>query len=311
MPLSLNTPERDVFDELPTNVVTQTSIRGLRRIARGKVRDIYAVDNDTLLIVATDRLSAYDVVLPDAIPGKGAILTALSNFWFAYLDGIVADHRTARTIADVVADRDTVDLVESRAVVVRRVQPLPVEAVVRGYLIGSGWKDYLASGTVCGHRLPAGLELGARLPSALFTPATKAAAGDHDENITRERVAELIGDHLANEVERVSLELYAAISDHAAARGIIVADTKFEFGLDEAGTLVLIDEVATPDSSRFWEAQSYCVGTSPASFDKQYVRDYLETLDWDKRPPGPALPPEVIARTRARYLEALERLATR
>ena len=288
--------------------VFRTELSGLKRLHEGKVRDIYALDDDALLIVTTDRLSAFDVVLPDPIPDKGRVLNSISNFWFARTAHLVPNHLTQRPLASVVHDPQQQALLEGRAVIVRRLRALPIEAVVRGYLIGSGWKDYQASGAVCGIALPPGLELAAQLPQPLFTPATKAKLGTHDENIPFGEMAALIGAPLAAAVRDTALELYRFAAAHALKRGIIIADTKFEFGIDEAGTLTLIDEVLTPDSSRFWPADTYRVGTSPPSFDKQYVRDYLETLDWDKRAPGPKLPPQVIARTSEKYREALARL---
>jgi phosphoribosylaminoimidazole-succinocarboxamide synthase len=288
--------------------VYRTALRGLRRIHEGKVRDIYALDDDTMLIVTTDRLSAFDVVLPDPIPDKGRVLNSISNFWFARTRHLVPNHLTGREVASVIADADERALLEGRAVIVRRLQALPIEAVVRGYLIGSGWKDYQASGQVCGIALPAGLQLAARLPQPLFTPATKAKAGNHDENIPFGEMASLIGPQLANAVRDAALALYGFAAQHALARGIIIADTKFEFGVDAAGALTLIDEVLTPDSSRFWPADTYRAGVSPPSFDKQFVRDYLETLDWNKQAPGPKLPHEVITRTSDKYREALARL---
>jgi len=289
-------------------VVYRTELRGLTRLHEGKVRDIYAVDEDALLIVTTDRLSAFDVVLPDPIPDKGRVLNGISNFWFARTRHLVPNHLTGRDPASVVHDAGERALLEGRAVIVRRLEALPVEAVVRGYLIGSGWKDYQARGELCGIALPAGLELAARLPQPLFTPATKAKPGQHDANISFDELTALIGDELAAAVRERALALYRFAAGHALARGIIIADTKFEFGVDEAGTLTLIDEVLTPDSSRFWPADSYRVGTSPPSFDKQFVRDYLETLDWNKKAPGPRLPPEVIAATADKYREAFTRL---
>ena len=288
--------------------VHETALRGLTRIHRGKVRDVYAVDADSLLIVATDRLSAFDVVLPDPIPGKGEVLNRISNFWFGLTSHIVPNHLLPRPLAEVVPDARERAPLEGRSVVARRLKALPIEAVVRGYLIGSGWKDYLATGKVCGIALPAGLRQAERLPEVLFTPATKAAVGDHDENIGFEEAASRIGADLAARVRDTAIALYRFASTHAADRGIIIADTKFEFGTDADGRLYLIDEALTPDSSRFWPADSYRVGTSPPSFDKQFVRDYLETLDWNKQPPGPRLPAEVIAQTAVKYQEALRRL---
>ncbi len=288
--------------------VFRTQLAGLERLHEGKVRDIYAVDAESMLIVTTDRLSAFDVVLPDPIPGKGEVLNGISNFWFARTADIVPNHLTGRDPASVVGSDADRALLAGRAVIVRRLKALPVEAVVRGYLIGSGWKDYQAAGTLCGIALPPGLRQAERLPEPIFTPAYKAQAGAHDENISFARVTELVGPALAARVRDTALALYRFAAAHAARRGIIVADTKFEFGVDERGTLTLIDEVVTPDSSRFWPADTYRVGTSPPSFDKQFVRDYLETLDWNKKAPGPHLPPEVIARTSAKYREALARL---
>jgi phosphoribosylaminoimidazole-succinocarboxamide synthase len=288
--------------------VFRTELSGLKRLHEGKVRDIYALDDDALLIVTTDRLSAFDVVLPDPIPDKGRVLNSISNFWFARTAHLVPNHLTQRPLASAVRDREQLALLEGRAVIVRRLKALPIEAVVRGYLIGSGWKDYQARGAVCGIGLPPGLELAAQLPQPLFTPATKAQLGTHDENIPFGEMAGLIGAPLAAAVRDTALELYRFAAAHALKRGIIIADTKFEFGVDAEGTLTLIDELLTPDSSRFWPADTYRVGTSPPSFDKQYVRDYLETLDWDKRAPGPKLPPQVIARTSEKYREALARL---
>jgi len=283
-------------------------VPGLARISSGKVRDSYAVDDDHMLIVTSDRLSAFDVVLPDPIPGKGVVLTQVSNFWFERTANLIANHLTDIRLEDVVTDGAALDSLRGRAIVVRRLKPLPVEAIVRGYLIGSGWKDYQASGTVCGIGLPPGLEQAQQLPAAIFTPSTKADAGEHDENIDFGRAEELLGPDLAAQVRDASLEIYTQAADYARGKGIIIADTKFEFGLDDAGELVLIDEVLTPDSSRFWPVDSYRTGISPPSFDKQYVRDYLETLDWDKRAPGPRLPAEVIEKTAAKYREAQQRL---
>jgi phosphoribosylaminoimidazole-succinocarboxamide synthase len=293
---------------LTTRPVHDTALRGLTKIHSGKVRDIYAIDERSMLIVTTDRLSAFDVVLPDPIPDKGRILNEISNFWFARTRHIVPNHLSGRKLTEVVTDRADLAMLEGRAVIVQKLKPLPVEAVVRGYLIGSGWKDYQRSGALCGISLPRGLQLAQRLPQPLFTPASKAPAGEHDENISFEAIAQLIGDELAQPLRRTALALYQFAAAHALARGIIIADTKFEFGLDDAGRLTLIDEALTPDSSRFWPEATYRVGISPPSFDKQYVRDYLETLDWNKRAPGPHLPPEVIARTSEKYREALARL---
>jgi phosphoribosylaminoimidazole-succinocarboxamide synthase len=286
----------------------ESSLSSLPLLGRGKVRDIYAVDAARLLIVTTDRLSAFDVILPDPIPDKGRVLTAVSNFWFARLAHVVPNHLTGIDPESVVQGEAERAQVRGRSIVVKRLKPLPIEAVVRGYLIGSGWKDYLAGGAVCGIVLPAGMKQAGRLPQPLFTPATKAEAGTHDENIDFAAVERLVGASLAAQVRGVALRLYGEAAAHALERGIIIADTKFEFGLDAAGTLHLIDEALTPDSSRFWPVDQYREGSSPPSFDKQYVRDYLETLDWDKKAPGPRLPAPVLARTSEKYREALARL---
>jgi phosphoribosylaminoimidazole-succinocarboxamide synthase len=290
------------------DILYESRLKSLPLLARGKVRDIYGVGDEHLLIVTTDRLSAFDVVLPDPIPGKGAVLTAVSNFWFSRTAALVPNHLADMTLEDVLPNPAERAEVEGRAVVVRKLRALPVEAIVRGYLIGSGWKDYQASGAVCGITLPAGLRLADRLPEPVFTPSTKADVGGHDMNIDFNRTRELLGDALAGQVRDVSLQIYSRCAAYALERGIIIADTKFEFGLDENDRLVLIDEVLTPDSSRFWPADSYRPGQNPESFDKQYVRDYLETLEWDKTPPGPTLPADVIANTAAKYREAQERL---
>ena len=288
--------------------VFRTSLRGLEKIHEGKVRDIYAAGPDALLIVTTDRLSAFDVVLPDPIPGKGRVLQRISEFWFERTGHIIPNHLTGRPLESVVSDPDDLALLAERAVIVKRLQALPIEAVVRGYLAGSGWKDYQRTGRVCGVALPPGLALAARLAAPIFTPATKAAAGEHDENISFAETEKLIGSELAAKVRASAIALYEFACAHARARGILIADTKFEFGLDEHGTLTLIDEALTPDSSRFWPAAGYRPGVNPPSFDKQFVRDYLETLDWNKRAPGPKLPAEIIARTSENYREALRRL---
>jgi phosphoribosylaminoimidazole-succinocarboxamide synthase len=294
----------------------ESSITSLPLLGRGKVRDLYAVDDERLLIVASDRLSAFDVILPDPIPDKGRVLTAMANFWFGKLGHIVPNQLTGIAPETVVTARER-DQVAGRALVVKRLRPLPIEAVVRGYLIGSGWKDYQASGAICGIGLPAGLKQAACLPQPIFTPATKAEVGAHDENIAFEEAqkhcaatlgANVDGAALAVQARQAALALYAEAAAYAAGRGIIIADTKFEFGIDANGVLHLIDEVLTPDSSRFWPAADYRVDISPPSFDKQYVRDYLETLDWNKKAPAPALPGEVIARTAAKYREAYVRL---
>lgn len=288
--------------------VFHSDLRSLKLINRGKVRDMYAVDDEHMLIVASDRLSAFDVVLPDPIPGKGAVLTELSHFWFQRTAKLVANHLSSLSLEDVLSDADERASVAAQAVVVKRLAPLPVEAIVRGYLIGSGWKDYQASGKVSGVDLPAGLRQADRLPSTIFTPSTKADIGDHDENIGFEEMVALVGREVAERVRQVSLKLYEQAVEHAAARGIMIADTKFEFGLDANGEVVLIDEVLTPDSSRFWPADEYQPGTSPPSFDKQYVRDYLESTGWNKKPPAPSLPAQVIERTAQKYQEARDRL---
>ena len=288
----------------------ESEIKSLPRLGRGKVRDIYAVGEDRMLIVTSDRLSAFDVVLSDPIPDKGRVLNQMADFWFEKIAHIVPNQLTGIDPESVVSGAGEKEQVRGRSVVVRRMKPLPIEAVVRGYLIGSGWKDYQATGKVCGIELPEGLRQAEKLPQPIFTPATKAEEG-HDENIGFEQVEKLVGRELAAKVRDTSLRLYQEASEYAASKGIIIADTKFEFGLDANASLVLIDEVLTADSSRFWPADSYRVGVSPPSFDKQYVRDYLETLDWDKTPPAPRLPPEVIAKTSEKYREALERLTGR
>jgi len=290
------------------DVLFETSIPELPLIGRGKVRDIYSVDDDHLLLVTSDRLSAYDVVMPDAVPGKGEVLTKISLFWFRMMGDIIDNQLTDLTVADVLKDSGLQQQLRNRALVVKRLKPLPIEAVVRGYLIGSGWSDYQATGQVCGIDLPAGMQQAQKLPETLFTPAYKAAAGQHDENISFEKVVELVGEKLASRVRDISIEIYERAAAYALERGIIIADTKFEFGLDPQGRLYIIDEVLTPDSSRFWPVDGYQVGTSPPSFDKQFVRDYLETLDWDKTAPGPDLPAEILEKTAAKYNEALQRM---
>jgi len=286
----------------------QTSIRSLPLIGRGKVRDLYAVGDDKLLMIASDRLSAFDVVMSEPIPEKGVILNRMSEFWFAKLAHIVPNHLTGIDPETVVTEAE-VEQVRGRAVVAKRLTPLPVEAVVRGYLIGGGWKDYQATGSVCGIALPKGLSMASRLPEPIFTPAHKAEVGQHDENISFEEVVKLIGEKHANEIRRISLALYNEAAAYALEQGIIVADTKFEFGLDDKGAIHLMDEVLTADSSRYWPADGYAEGISPPSFDKQFVRDYLETLDWDKTAPAPELPARVIAQTADKYREALYRIA--
>jgi phosphoribosylaminoimidazole-succinocarboxamide synthase len=295
---------------MATPTVHRTALSGLKRINEGKVRDIYEVDAGRMLIVTTDRMSAFDVVLPDPIPDKGRVLNEISNFWFGKTAHIIPNHLTGAPLSSVVKDPAELAMLEGRAVIVKRLQALPIEAVVRGYLIGSGWKDYQATGSVCGIALPPGLQQAERLPEPLFTPATKAALGDHDENISFAQAERLIGASLAAQVRDTAVALYKFAAEHALKRGIIVADTKFEFGVDEAGRLTLIDEVCTPDSSRFWPADTYRPGISPPSFDKQFLRDYLETLDWNKKAPGPKLPPDIIARLSEKYRDALARLTS-
>lgn len=289
-------------------VLFDTNLQSLPLIHRGKVRDIYAVGDGHMLIVTTDRLSAFDVVLPTAIPGKGAVLTSVANFWFNYFAKTLPNQVSDMTLDDAIPDADERELVAGRAIVVKKLKALPIEAIVRGYIIGSGWKDYQANGSVCGINLPQGLQLADKLPEAIYTPSSKAAVGEHDENIDFAATVKLIGEDLAQQIKDVSLKLYTEAAAYALPRGIIIADTKFEFGVDSDNQLTLIDEALTPDSSRFWLADTYRPGISPQSFDKQYVRDYLETLDWDKSSPGPELPEEVVVNTSAKYNEALARL---
>ena len=291
---------------MATQTVHRTALRGLKRINEGKVRDIYEVDARHMLIVTTDRLSAFDVVLPDPIPHKGRVLNEISNFWFGRTGHIIPNHLTGAPLSSAVSDADELAMLEGRAVIVKRLQALPLEAVVRGYLIGSGWKDYQATGAVCGITLPPGLVQADRLPQPLFTPATKAAIGEHDENISFAQAERLVGASLAAQVRDAALALYHFASEHARQRGIIIADTKFEFGVDDAGRLTLIDEVLTPDSSRFWPAESYKPGGAQFSFDKQFVRDYLESIKWNKQPPAPALPDDVAENTAAKYRQAYQ-----
>jgi phosphoribosylaminoimidazole-succinocarboxamide synthase len=288
--------------------VFQSDIKSLKLRHRGKVRDIYDIDDKHMLIITTDRLSAFDVVLPDPIPGKGALLTAMSNFWFQRTRHIIPNQLSEIPLETVLKDPAERKQVEGRAIVVRKLKALPVEAIVRGYLVGSGWKEYQKNGTVCGIKLPVGLKEADRLPEPLFTPSTKAAVGQHDENISFEKAAEILGKDIAGKVKSATLAIYKDCAQYALTRGIIIADTKVEFGLDENGTLTLIDEVLTPDSSRFWPADSYKPGANPPSYDKQFVRDYLESIGWNKKPPAPKLPPEVIAKTAEKYREALTRL---
>jgi phosphoribosylaminoimidazole-succinocarboxamide synthase len=292
---------------VPT-VLLQSHLPGLELVHRGKVRDVYALGADELLIVASDRLSAFDVVLPDPIPGKGEMLTRMSNFWFARTAAIAPNHLTGKRVAGVLPAGTDAALYEHRSVVARRLKPVPLEAIARGYLIGSGWKDYQASGSLCGIRLPAGLRQAERLPEPIFTPSTKAAVGQHDENVSFDAAVAAVGADLAEQVRAATLALYRHAADYAAERGILIADTKFEFGTDAEGRLYVMDEMLTPDSSRFWPADLYRVGSSPPSYDKQFVRDYLERLDWNKAAPGPRLPAAVIEGTAARYAEALQRL---
>ncbi len=293
---------------VPTTL-SQSHLPGLDLIHRGKVRDVYALPAQELLIVASDRLSAFDVILPDPIPGKGEMLCQISNFWFAKTAHLVPNHLTGKSVAAVLPPGTDASLYAKRSVVTKRLKPVPVEAIARGYLIGSGWKDYHASGSLCGIKLPAGLRQAEKLAAPIFTPSTKAAIGDHDENIGFDQVVATIGADLAEQVRDATLKIYTFAAEFAASRGILIADTKFEFGTDADGKLYVMDEMLTPDSSRFWPADEYRVGISPPSYDKQFVRDYLETLDWNKTAPGPALPRAVIDGTSAKYAEALKRLA--
>ena len=285
----------------------ETSIKSLKRIHQGKVRDIYAIDDKTMLLISSDRLSAFDVILPTGITNKGAMLTQMANFWFEKLKHVVPNHLTGIAPESVVA-QDEIAQVKDRAVVVKRLEALPIEAVVRGYIVGGGWKEYQQTGTICSIPLPAGLQLAQQLPQPIFTPSSKAAVGEHDENISIAQVQALIGKDMAAQVEKVAIQLYTEAAKFALSKGIIIADTKFEFGLDEHGTLHVMDEVLTPDSSRFWPAESYAVGKNPPSYDKQYVRDWLESIHWNKAPPAPALPDDVAQRTSEKYLEAFEKL---
>jgi phosphoribosylaminoimidazole-succinocarboxamide synthase len=295
-----------------TAALHTSSLSSLPLIARGKVRENYAVGSDRILMIASDRISAFDVIMDEPIPGKGALLTKMALFWFAKLDGIVPNHLTGDDPLSVVTEAEK-DQVRDRAMLVKRLKPLPIEAVVRGYLAGSGWSEYKTSGKVCGVELPAGLQNASKLPQPIFTPATKAEMGDHDENIDFERCSEIIGRDMAEKVRDIAIQLYQRAADYALTKGIIIADTKFEFGLDADGTLTLMDEVLTPDSSRYWPAESYAVGSNPPSYDKQFLRDWLEQAvvdgkPWGKVAPPPTLPAEVIANTSAKYSEALERL---
>ena len=286
----------------------ETSITSLKRIHQGKVRDIYDIDDKTMLLVSTDRLSAFDVILPTGIINKGAMLTQMANFWFEKLQNVVPNHLTGIDPTSVVSDSKEKAQLANRAVVVKKLKALPIEAIVRGYLVGSGWKEYKAKGTVCGIPLPAGLQEASKLPEPIFTPSSKAAVGEHDENISLQQCADLIGADMAAQVAKVAIALYTQAAEYALTRGIIIADTKFEFGLDSNGVLHVMDEVLTPDSSRFWPAESYAVGKNPPSYDKQYVRDWLEACGWNKTPPAPALPADVAQRTSDKYMEAFEKL---
>jgi phosphoribosylaminoimidazole-succinocarboxamide synthase len=298
----------DAGNTMPTTLL-QSDLPGLELLHRGKVRDVYALPDERLLIVASDRLSAFDVVLPDPIPGKGEMLTQISNFWFGKTAHLVSNHLTGKPVADALPAGVDPAPYAKRAVVVKRLKPVPIEAIARGYLIGSGWKDYRATGSLCGIRLPEDLQQAQQLPEPIFTPSTKAPKGTHDENIGFDQVVATIGADLAEQVRQATLAIYRFAASYAAQRGILIADTKLEFGTDAAGRLFVMDEMLTPDSSRFWPADQYRVGSSPPSYDKQFVRDYLETLDWDKRAPGPKLPTEVVEGTAAKYAEALKRLA--
>ncbi|MFZ2300674.1 MAG: phosphoribosylaminoimidazolesuccinocarboxamide synthase [Gallionella sp.] len=286
----------------------QSNLTSLPLLHRGKVRDLYEVDAQHLLIVQTDRLSAFDVILPDPIPGKGEVLTRVSNFWFDKLRHVIPNHLTGIAPESVVKGEEEQKQVRGRAFVTRKLKPLPIEAIVRGYLVGSGWKEYQKTGAVCGIKLPVGLREAEKLPQPLFTPSTKAAVGDHDENISFERAIELLGEAHAREVRDATLALYIEAANYAASRGIIIADTKFEFGVDETGKLYLIDEALTPDSSRFWPADQYRVGSNPPSFDKQFVRDWLEASGWNKQPPAPRIPQDILQKTADKYREAAQRL---
>ncbi|MDD2913777.1 MAG: phosphoribosylaminoimidazolesuccinocarboxamide synthase [Gallionella sp.] len=290
------------------SVLHESNLTSLKFLHRGKVRDLYEVDADHLLIVQTDRLSAFDVILPDPIPGKGEVLTAVSNFWFNKLAHVIPNHLTGIAPESVVKGAEEQAQVRGRAFVTKKLKPLPIESIVRGYLVGSGWKDYQKTGAVCGIALPAGLREAEKLPQPLFTPSTKAAVGDHDENISFAQAAELLGEARAKEVRDATLALYTEAANYAASKGIIIADTKFEFGVDTAGKLYLIDEALTPDSSRFWPADQYSVGCNPPSFDKQFVRDWLESSGWNKQPPAPHIPQEVLQKTADKYHEAAQRL---
>lgn len=291
-----------------TTPLLETSINSLKRIHQGKVRDIYDIDANTMLLVSTDRLSAFDVILPTGIANKGAMLTQMANFWFEKLGDVIPNHLTGIDPVGVVSDASEKSQLANRAVVVKKLKPLPIEAIVRGYLVGSGWKEYKTKGTVCEIPLPTGLQEASKLPQPLFTPSSKAAVGEHDENISIAQVEALIGKDLAAQVAQASIALYTKAAEYALTKGIIIADTKFEFGLDKKGVLHVMDEVLTPDSSRFWPAESYVVGKNPPSYDKQYVRDWLEASGWNKTAPAPALPADVAQKTSEKYMEAFERL---
>ncbi len=299
----------DAAESVVPTCLVRSDLPGLELIHRGKVRDVYALPGERLLIVATDRLSAFDVVLPDPIPGKGEMLCQISNFWFAETARLMPNHLTGTAVAEVLPAGTDLALYRKRAVVARRLRPVPVEAIARGYLIGSGWKDYQATGRISGIRLPAGLRQAEQLPEPIFTPSTKAAIGSHDENIGFDRMVATVGADLAEQVRAATLAIYRHAAAYAAARGILIADTKFEFGTDADGRLYVMDEMLTPDSSRFWPADTWRVDSSPPSYDKQFVRDYLERIGWNKQPPGPSLPREVIDGTAAKYAEALQKLA--
>ena len=291
-----------------SSALLETQITSLPLLHKGKVRDIYEIDDQHMLVVATDRISAFDVIMPNPIPDKGALLTRVSNFWFERFADLIPNQLSSMTLDDINLTKDEREQVTGRSVIVKRLKALPIEAIVRGYLIGSGWKEYQAKQSVCGISLPADIPLAGKLPETLFTPSTKAAVGEHDENISFARAVELVGEDIATQVRDISIKLYENAAQYALKKGIVIADTKFEFGLDEQGTLTLIDEVLTPDSSRFWPADEYTPGENPSSFDKQYIRDYLETLDWDKKAPGPELPDEIIKNTQIKYQEAASKL---
>lgn len=306
--MATDTLDNVASESLEQSGLHTSTIESLPLHYRGKVRDIYTIDEHHWLMIATDRVSAFDVILPNVIPGKGKLLTQLAMFWFNHVRALIPNHLSNQTLESVLPDPKERAQAEGRSMIIRRLKPLPIEAVVRGYLIGSGWNDYQATGSVCGVALPSALKQAAKLPQAIFTPATKAELGDHDENISFEQVCSLIGHERADEVRRISLAIYRSAASYTLKRGIITADTKFEFGTDAQGNLVLMDEILTPDSSRYWDAEDYIPGTSPNSYDKQFVRDWLETQDWNKQPPGPSLPESVIKQTYSKYLQAVERL---